>query len=59
MSTCGFGFRKIHTSLLYLTGNYMEMWHNEEQTSGVTTAMARYGRNASDIMTPEPAYILP
>lgn len=38
MSTRGFGFSKIHTSLLYLTGNYMEMWHNGEQASGVTTA---------------------
>lgn len=38
-STRGFGFSKIHTSLLYLTGNYMEMWHNGEQASGVTTAM--------------------
>ena len=37
MSTRGFRFSKIHTSLLYLTGNYMEMWHNGEQASGVTT----------------------
>lgn len=43
MSTRGFGFSKIHTSLLYLTGNYMEMWHNGEQASGVTTAMAVEG----------------
>lgn len=39
MSTCGFGFSKIHTSLLYLTGNYMEMWHNGEQASGATIAV--------------------
>lgn len=51
MSTRGFGFCKIHTSLLYLTGNSMEMWHNGEQASGVTTAMAGEGGNASDIMT--------
>lgn len=38
MSTRGFRFSKIHTSLLYLTGNYMEMWHNGEQASGVTIA---------------------
>lgn len=34
MSTRGFRFSKIHTSLLYLTGNYMEMWHNGEQAGG-------------------------
>lgn len=59
MSTRGFGFCKIHTSLLYLTGNYMEMWHNGEQASGVTTALAGEEGNASDIMTLEPAYIPP
>lgn len=42
-STRGFGFCKIHTSLLYLTGNYMEMWHNGEQASGVTTAVVGEG----------------
>ena len=39
MSTRGFRFSKIHTSLLYLTGNYMEMWHNGEQASGATIAV--------------------
>lgn len=39
MSTRGFRFSKIHTSLLYLTGNYMEMWHNGEQASGATIAL--------------------
>lgn len=33
-STRGLGFSKIHTSLLYLTGNYMELWHNGDQVSG-------------------------
>lgn len=51
MSTRGFEFCKIHTSLLYLTGNYMEMWHNGEQANGVTTARAGEAGNASDIMT--------
>lgn len=27
------GFSKIHASLLYLTGNYMELWHNGDQLS--------------------------
>lgn len=39
ISTRGFRFSKIHTSLLYLTGNYMEMWHNGEQASGATIAV--------------------
>lgn len=39
MSTRGLRFSKIHTSLLYLTGNYMEMWHNGEQANGATVAL--------------------
>lgn len=61
MSTRGFGFSKIHTSLLYLTGNYMEMWHNGEQARGVTTAMAGEGGGtvSEGFITSEHAHIPP
>lgn len=47
MSTRGFGFSKIHTSLLYLTGNYMEMWHNGDQASSATIAVGATERRAT------------
>lgn len=52
MSTRGFRFSKIHTSLLYLTGNYMEMWHNGEQASGVTIAAGATEPRATEQLPP-------
>lgn len=58
MSTRGFRFSKIHTSLLYLTGNYMEMWHNGEQASGATIAVGPTKLRAMGFITSAPPPLL-
>lgn len=64
MSTRGFRFSKIHTSLLYLTGNYMEMWHNGDQASGATiaagaTTLRANGATSDGFITSAPSSLLP